>query len=213
MQANSQIDTTLTKIFVGGLPYHTTDETLRAFFSKFGDIEEAVVITDRNTKKSRGYGFVTMTRKEEAEAAVKEPNPIIDGRRANVNLAYLGAKSRAATMPYNYNLLRMPAYQSAAATYPSSVLYYPLAQQSALQQPIFLTSTTGGTTTTWPTNLFSQFNLANLSGTTTSNTNIPTTLNTVGTSSSQQAIYDVQTALFDSSTATAGQQLYWPTYN
>ncbi len=41
-----------------GLPYHTTDETLRAFFSKFGEIDEAVVITDRSTGKSRGYGFV-----------------------------------------------------------------------------------------------------------------------------------------------------------
>lgn len=42
-----------------GLPYHTTDETLRAFFSKFGDIDEAVVINDRSTGKSRGYGFVS----------------------------------------------------------------------------------------------------------------------------------------------------------
>lgn len=73
MQANLQKDTTLTKIFVGGrgrkfpinatcsfagLPYHTTDETLRAFFMKYGDIEEAVVINDRSTGKSRGYGFV-----------------------------------------------------------------------------------------------------------------------------------------------------------
>ena len=56
-QAN-QKDTTFTKIFVGGLPYHTTDESLKAFFQKFGNIEEAVVITDRQTGKSRGYGFV-----------------------------------------------------------------------------------------------------------------------------------------------------------
>jgi RNA recognition motif-containing protein len=55
----SQKDTTFTKIFVGGLPYHTTDETLRKFFERFGDIEEAVVITDRATGKSRGYGFVS----------------------------------------------------------------------------------------------------------------------------------------------------------
>lgn len=41
-----------------GLPYHTTDESLRAFFQKFGEIEEAVVINDRTTGKSRGYGFV-----------------------------------------------------------------------------------------------------------------------------------------------------------
>jgi RNA recognition motif-containing protein len=61
MQANLQKDTTFTKIFVGGLPYHTTDETLRAFFLKFGDIEEAVVINDRSTGKSRGYGFVSFS--------------------------------------------------------------------------------------------------------------------------------------------------------
>ena len=54
-----QKDTTFTKIFVGGLPYHTTDESLREFFQQFGDIEEAVVITDRQTGKSRGYGFVS----------------------------------------------------------------------------------------------------------------------------------------------------------
>jgi hypothetical protein len=119
MQANLQKDTTFTKIFVGGLPYHTTDETLRAFFLKFGDIEEAVVINDRSTGKSRGYGFVTMVRREDAEEAVKDPNPTIDGRRANVNLAYMGAKNRTASVPLGYSLLaRMPTYQSTATAYP-----------------------------------------------------------------------------------------------
>lgn len=56
----TQKDTTFTKIFVGGLPYHTTDKSLREFFDKFGEIEEAVVITDRQTGKSRGYGFVSI---------------------------------------------------------------------------------------------------------------------------------------------------------
>jgi len=54
-----QKDTTFTKIFVGGLPYHTTDASLRKYFETFGDIDEAVVITDRQTGKSRGYGFVS----------------------------------------------------------------------------------------------------------------------------------------------------------
>lgn len=89
-----QKDTTFTKIFVGGLPYHTTDQSLREFFEQFGEIEEAVVITDRQTGKSRGYGFVTMADRAAAERACKEPNPVIDGRKANVNLAYLGAKPR-----------------------------------------------------------------------------------------------------------------------
>ncbi len=52
-------DTTFTKIFVGGLPYHTTDKTLQEYFEQFGELDEAVVITDRQTSKSRGYGFVS----------------------------------------------------------------------------------------------------------------------------------------------------------
>lgn len=57
--SSQQKDTTWTKLFVGGLPYHTTDKSLREHFSIYGDIEEAVVITDRQTNKSRGYGFVS----------------------------------------------------------------------------------------------------------------------------------------------------------
>ncbi|XP_053688008.1 RNA-binding protein 24-B-like [Sabethes cyaneus] len=94
-----QKDTTWTKLFVGGLPYHTTDKSLREHFSVYGDIEEAVVITDRTTNKSRGYGFVIMGDRMSAERACKEPNPIIDGRKANVNLAILGAKPRGNITP------------------------------------------------------------------------------------------------------------------
>ncbi|XP_055592856.1 RNA-binding protein 24-B-like isoform X2 [Uranotaenia lowii] len=94
-----QKDTTWTKLFVGGLPYHTTDKSLREHFSVYGDIEEAVVITDRTTNKSRGYGFVIMGDRMSAERACKEPNPIIDGRKANVNLAILGAKPRGNLTP------------------------------------------------------------------------------------------------------------------
>lgn len=67
----SQKDTTFTKIFVGGLPYHTTDASLRKYFEGFGDIEEAVVITDRQTGKSRGYGFVS------GPAAGRAPQPAL----------------------------------------------------------------------------------------------------------------------------------------
>lgn len=94
MTYHTQKDTTFTKIFVGGLPYHTTDASLRKYFEQFGEIEEAVVITDRLTSCSKGYGFVTMADKTAAERACKDPNPVIDGRKANVNLAYIGAKPR-----------------------------------------------------------------------------------------------------------------------
>lgn len=59
-QSLQQKDTTWTKLFVGGLPYHTTDKSLREHFEVYGEIEEAVVITDRSTGKSRGYGFVSI---------------------------------------------------------------------------------------------------------------------------------------------------------
>jgi hypothetical protein len=51
-------DTTYTKVFVGGLAWETQSETMRRYFEQFGDILEAVVITDKNTGRSKGYGFV-----------------------------------------------------------------------------------------------------------------------------------------------------------
>ena len=51
-------DTTFTKVFVGGLAWETRSEGLRAHFEAYGDILEAVVITDRTTGRSKGYGFV-----------------------------------------------------------------------------------------------------------------------------------------------------------
>jgi hypothetical protein len=52
-------DTTLTKVFVGGLAWETNSEKLRRFYERFGDILEAVVITDRHSGRSKGYGFVS----------------------------------------------------------------------------------------------------------------------------------------------------------
>ncbi|XP_064969496.1 uncharacterized protein LOC103973857 isoform X1 [Musa acuminata AAA Group] len=83
-------DTTLTKVFVGGLAWETKSETLRRHFEQFGEILEAVVITDKNTGRSKGYGFVTFRQSESAKRACADPSPVIDGRRANCNLASLG---------------------------------------------------------------------------------------------------------------------------
>lgn len=51
-------DTTYTKVFVGGLAWETQKETMKSYFEQFGDILEAVVITDKATGRSKGYGFV-----------------------------------------------------------------------------------------------------------------------------------------------------------
>ncbi|CAO1947614.1 unnamed protein product [Urochloa humidicola] len=83
-------DTTLTKVFVGGLAWETPSEGLRQHFERYGHILEAVVITDRLTGRSKGYGFVTFREAEAARLAVQDPNPTIAGRRANCNIASLG---------------------------------------------------------------------------------------------------------------------------
>uniref|UniRef100_A0A3B4FVL7 RNA binding motif protein 24 n=1 Tax=Pundamilia nyererei TaxID=303518 RepID=A0A3B4FVL7_9CICH len=114
----TQKDTTYTKIFVGGLPYHTTDSSLRKYFEVFGEIEEAVVITDRQTGKSRGYGFVTMADRAAADRACKDPNPIIDGRKANVNLAYLGAKPRVMQPGFTFGLTSRHAFVQPSVVIP-----------------------------------------------------------------------------------------------
>ncbi|KAL5145735.1 putative RNA-binding protein ARP1 [Glycine soja] len=85
-------DTTYTKIFVGGLAWETKRDTLKRYFDQFGEILEAVVITDRITGRSKGYGFVIFRDPNSAIRACHNPYPVIDGRRANCNLAALGAQ-------------------------------------------------------------------------------------------------------------------------
>ncbi|KAL2503852.1 RNA-binding protein 24 [Abeliophyllum distichum] len=83
-------DTTFTKVFVGGLAWETPTDLMRRYFEQFGEILEAVIITDKNTGKSKGYGFVTFRDPESANRACADPNPVIDGRKANCNIASMG---------------------------------------------------------------------------------------------------------------------------
>ncbi|MFC2074736.1 RNA recognition motif domain-containing protein [Bdellovibrionota bacterium] len=76
------------KLFVGGLSWNTTDEGLREAFEKFGEITEAKVITDRETGRSRGFGFITFSEDNAANDAVSEMNGTeLDGRSIKVNEA------------------------------------------------------------------------------------------------------------------------------
>jgi RNA recognition motif-containing protein len=87
-RAQVRSDSMSKKLFVGGLSWGTTDEGLHAAFSRFGEIVEAKVITDRETGRSRGFGFVTFTADEQAQAAVQEMNNAkLDGRTIRVNEA------------------------------------------------------------------------------------------------------------------------------
>lgn len=76
------------KLFVGNLPYKTTDTDLKDMFSKAGDVAEAVIIMDRERGLSKGFGFVTMNDDAQADAAIEMWNgKDIEGRALTVNEA------------------------------------------------------------------------------------------------------------------------------
>jgi RNA recognition motif-containing protein len=76
------------KIYVGNLPYSVNDDGLRHNFSEFGAVQSAKVMMDRDSGRSKGFGFVEMTSSEEAEAAIKGLNGMsVDGRSIVVNIA------------------------------------------------------------------------------------------------------------------------------
>jgi RNA recognition motif-containing protein len=76
------------KLFVGGLSFTTTNESLRGAFERFGAVTAATVMTDRATGRSRGFGFVEMATPEEAERAISNlNNTSLDGRMIRVDKA------------------------------------------------------------------------------------------------------------------------------
>ncbi|KIO29585.1 hypothetical protein M407DRAFT_70350 [Tulasnella calospora MUT 4182] len=73
---------------VGNLSWNTNDDTLRQVFSQFGTIVDSIVMRDRETGRSRGFGFVTYGTDGEAQIAIQSMNEQdLDGRRVKVNLA------------------------------------------------------------------------------------------------------------------------------
>ena len=76
------------KLYVGGLSYSTTSESLRAYFAQCGTVESATVITDCMSGDSRGFGFVEMSTETEAQAAIAKLNDQpFEGRKLMVNVA------------------------------------------------------------------------------------------------------------------------------
>jgi cold-inducible RNA-binding protein len=78
----------LVNIFVGNLSFQTTQDDLMAAFSQYGNVERANIVTDRDTGRSRGFGFVEMTERRDAETAISQLNGMeLNGRVMNVNEA------------------------------------------------------------------------------------------------------------------------------
>jgi len=76
------------KLYVGGLPFSVTETQLRELFQSHGTVESAVVVTDRYTERSRGFGFVEMSTQQEAEQAIQALNgTMLEGRNLTVNVS------------------------------------------------------------------------------------------------------------------------------
>jgi RNA recognition motif-containing protein len=83
------------KLFVGSLSWDTNDDGLNAAFSPFGEISEAIVISDRDSGRSRGFGFVTFNDDEAADKAVAALNGTeLDGRTIRVDVAQAKERNR-----------------------------------------------------------------------------------------------------------------------
>ena len=91
------------KLYVGGLSYNTTEATLKDTFSQAGNVVSAVIISDKMTGHSKGFGFVEMSTDEEAEQAISTFNgKELDGRTITVNEARPMAE-RPARRPGGFN--------------------------------------------------------------------------------------------------------------
>ncbi|MFZ2026684.1 MAG: RNA-binding protein [Microgenomates group bacterium] len=75
------------KLFVAGLPWAINNDSLRELFSQYGEITEAVVIMDRETQRSKGFGFVTFKNAEDAKKALDMNDKEVEGRTLVVNVA------------------------------------------------------------------------------------------------------------------------------
>ena len=75
-------------LYVGNLPYRMTEDQLRQEFEQYGEVSSCTIITDKATGQSKGFGFLEMPSREEAEAAITGLNGRdVQGRRLNVNEA------------------------------------------------------------------------------------------------------------------------------
>ena len=76
------------KLYIGGIPYRTTEDELRASFEEAGTVQSVSIIMDRMTGRSRGFGFVEMASEEEAQAAIDRwDGKEFDGRMLSVSMA------------------------------------------------------------------------------------------------------------------------------
>jgi cold-inducible RNA-binding protein len=96
----------MTKLFVGNLPFELTDADVRAAFAAYGPVGSAIVVTDRSTGESRGFGFVEMSWPAHAVAAIQGLDGTdLKGRRINVSRARSRADGGRGSPPRGWALV------------------------------------------------------------------------------------------------------------
>lgn len=124
----------MSKLFIGGLAWHTEEATLRQKFEEFGAVEEAVVVKDRDTGRSRGFGFVRYLQEEDAQKAIAAMNNVeFDGRTIRVDKAsdngprggggFGGGRGRGGFAPQMYQQ-QQPYMQMQPPAMPAQGMYY-----------------------------------------------------------------------------------------
>ena len=91
-------------IYVSNLSFNVQDEDLKTFFTPFGDVTSAKIITDRGTGRSRGFGFVEMSDETSARQAISElDGGIVEGRTVRVTEARSKEEARRSSSPFKSN--------------------------------------------------------------------------------------------------------------
>lgn len=75
------------KIYVGNLPFRITKEELEQHFTQYGNVTETIIITDRETGRSRGFGFISFENEDAMNAAIQGDGAELDGRPLKINQA------------------------------------------------------------------------------------------------------------------------------
>lgn len=79
--------TDVEKLYIGGVPYSTSDEGFREFFEKFGELADCILMRDRSSGRSRGFGFITFIDRPSMERALASTGELLDGRNLDIKLA------------------------------------------------------------------------------------------------------------------------------
>lgn len=120
----SSSDQAQRKLYIGGLSYDTTSDTLLNIFSQHGEIEEGAIAYDKNTNKSRGFAFVTFKTIDGAKRAMEDSNKIIEGRHVTVKLAAEGQRERTQPQATTSQLQSLPPVQPGYTSINPSISNY-----------------------------------------------------------------------------------------